>query len=169
MDSGGGGGGGGARFDAETGAPLTEEAARLVAKATSGAAASGGAPAAAAAPQAGPLAGVATVSIAPGKWKYVQIELRDGDGAAKRVVRSYAGRSFHADMFEQAMEELETLGLRGVVIGGGRIEYNTKGKAVSVYGYSKTFGRSAGCNEHSAALIGEALPECKVTWSDKGY
>ena len=44
-----------------------------------------------------------------------------------------------------------------------------KGKAVSVYGYSKTFGRSAGCNEHSAALIGEALPECKVTWSDKGY
>ena len=158
------------RFDEATGAPLTEEAANLVARATAKPPpAGGGGGAAGSAAAGGQLASVATVAIAPGKWKYVQIELRDGGGATKRVVRSFAGRKFHADMFEKAMEELQPRGLRGVVIGGGRIEYDTTAKSVSVYGYSKTFGRAAGCNEHSAALIRQALPECKVTWSDKGY
>eukprot|EP01043_Picozoa_sp_COSAG02_P013706 COSAG02_NODE_553_length_20425_cov_17.986372_15_plen_113_part_00 len=112
---------------------------------------------------------MATVAIAPGKWKYVQIELFDGGGATKRVVRSFTGHKFHADMFEKAMQELEPLGLRGVVVGGGRIEYDTAAMTVQVYGYSKTFGRAAGCNELSASLITQALPECTVTWSDKGY
>lgn len=166
------------RFDEETGAPLTEEAARLVAKATCTAATHGAAAepggaatgSAVAVPPGGQeLASVAPVVIAPGKWKYVQIELRDDGGATKRVVRSFAGRKFHADMFEKAMQELEPLGLRGAVIGGGRIEYDDAAMAVQVYGYSKTFGRAAGCNELSASLISQALPECKVTWSDKGY
>jgi hypothetical protein len=166
------------RFDEETGAPLTEEAARLVAKATTAtpsrhdaAAAAAASVAAVAAAPVGTqeLASVATVAIAPGKWKYVQIELRDGGGATKRVVRSFTGRKFHADMFEKAMQELEPLGLRGVVVGGGRIEYDTAAMTVQVYGYSKTFGRAAGCNELSASLITQALPECTVTWSDKGY
>eukprot|EP01043_Picozoa_sp_COSAG02_P026211 COSAG02_NODE_1503_length_12252_cov_7.167133_2_plen_168_part_00 len=164
------------RFDEETGAPLTEEAAQLVAKATAAVAphdtgpggAAGGAAAVGTCRQEG-LASVAPVAIAPGKWKYVQIELRDGDGATKRIVRSFAGRKFHADMFEKAMQELEPLGLRGGVIGGGRIEYDTTAKTVNVYGYSKTFGRAAGCNKLSASLISQFLPECQVTWSDDGY
>lgn len=166
-----GGGGGEARFDDETGAPLTEEAARLVARATSVGSKAGGATSGPAA-TGQTLASVESVSIAPGKWKYVQIELCDHDGATKRVVRSFAGRKFHADMYEKAMEELQPLGilgLRGTVIGGGRIEYDTDANEVSVYGYSKTFGRAAGCNKKSAELITQALPECKVTWSDKGY
>ena len=162
------------RFDEETGAPLTEEAAQLVAKATAAGtfhdtAGPGGAAGAAAARGQEKLASVAPVAIAPGKWKYVQIELRGSDGATKRIVRSFAGRKFHADMFEKAMQELEPLGLRGGVIGGGRIEYDTTAKTVNVYGYSKTFGRAAGCNELSASLISQTMPECKVTWSDDGY
>ena len=163
-------------FDEETGAPLNEAAAALVARAIAGGSSLEAALAEAAEPgggatlaAGGPLAGAAAVVIAPGKWKFVAIDLRDASGATKRVVRSFAGKKFHADNFQQAMVELEPLGLRGKVIGGGRIEYDPADRTVSVYGYSKTFGRSAGCNEHAASLIEQALPECTVSWSDKGY
>ena len=92
---------------------------QLVARATShGAKATGDAVGGATAAPGQNLTTVASVEIAPGKWKYVQIELRDGE-ATKRIVRSFAGRKFHADMFEKAMQDLEPLGLQGVVIGGG--------------------------------------------------
>ena len=60
-------------------------------------------------------------------------------------------------------------GAKGRVIGGGRIVYDPSARTVSVYGYSKTFGRAKGCNEHSAGLIEAAMPDCTVSWSDKGY
>ena len=75
-----------------------------------------------------------------------------------------------------------TAGVRGRVVGGGRITYkramaakakeakpSSKCATVSVYGYSKTFGRKEGCNERSAAIVRAAMPAAKVTWSDDGY
>lgn len=134
------------RFDDETGAALNAAAERLVqrAKATgddgpsSSAAASGG----------GLLSDVPIVDIAIGKHKYVQIELTAPGEAPIRVVRSYAGLSYHADNYERAMELLHNDAslrpVRGRVIGGGRIEYSAEAKAISVYGYSKSasFARS---------------------------
>ena len=62
-------------------------------------------------------------------------------------------------------------GIRGKVIGGGRIEYcpARQPPTVSIYGYSKTFGRSEGCNKLSASLVSAAMPAAKVSWSDDGY
>ena len=158
---------GAALFDDETGAPLNEAATRLVERAGGGTA---GAGAGAGAAAGGRLAALAPVSIAPGKWKYVAIELTDSlSGATKRIVRSYEGLSFHAHAFEHAMKEPGAAGSKGRVIGGGRIVYDPSARTVSVYGYSKTFGRAKGCNEHSAGLIEAAMPDCTVSWSDKGY
>ena len=43
------------------------------------------------------------------------------------------------------------------------------GVLTQVYGYSKTFGRSPGCNEATAEMIRGALPGYRVDWSDEGY
>lgn len=62
----------------------------------------------------------------------------------------------------------------GRVIGGGRIRFDGKGLAgeptAEVYGYSKTFGRTPGCNERTAEIIRAHCPGlARVDWSDKGY
>ena len=54
-------------------------------------------------------------------------------------------------------------------VGGGRIKRDDASKTISVYGYSKTFGRSPGCNEATAEMIRAALPGYRVDWSDEGY
>ena len=75
-------------------------------------------------------------------------------------------------MYQAAMDKLERQGLNqveGHVIGGGRIEYYPKKKTVSIYGYSKTFGRAKGCNERSAEIVRRSFPDYNVTWSDDVY
>ena len=79
---------------------------------------------------------------------------RGGGASASQVVRSYSGSRYHAHTFQRAMEALE--GWQGRVVGGGRIALDSRAKTISIYGYSKTFGRAPGCNEHSAQLIQQA-------------
>jgi phosphohistidine phosphatase len=39
-----------------------------------------------------------------------------------------------------------------------------------VYGYSKTFGKTPGCNEKTADIIRANCPGlARVDWSDQGY
>ena len=61
------------------------------------------------------------------------------------------------------------LGVHVRVVGGGRIKRDDAAKTISVYGYSKTFGRSPGCNEATAEMIRAALTGYRVDWSDEGY
>jgi len=115
---------------------------------------------------------IPAVEIAEGKWKYVQIELTAPGEPPKLVVRNTAGLPYHPDMYYAAMDKLEKEGLgqvKGRVIGGGRIEYYPEQKTVSIYGYSKTFGRVKGCNQKSAEIVELAYPDHKVSWSDDGY
>ena len=76
---------------------------------------------------------------------------------------------FHAENFDVVHSLLHPLGIHVRVIGGGRIARQESNKTISVYGYSKTFGRSPGCNERTAGIIREVLPGYEVTWSDAGY
>ena len=156
-----------ALFDEVTGVALNERAERIVAEATGG----GHEQDSACAAEAATLADVPVVQIAEGKWKYVQIELTTRSPAATlRIVRSYSGTRFHAEAFEKAMAELRPrMDVKGRVVGGGRIVLRSATRTIDVYGYSKTFGRSPGCNEHSADLIRAAYDGFAVTWSDKGY
>ena len=67
------------------------------------------------------------------------------------------------------MKPLKKQGIQGSVVGGGRIIRDDKSLTMSVFGYSKTFGRSPGCNEASAEILRAEFPEYSVTWSDEGY
>lgn len=114
------------------------------------------------------------VKLASGKWKYVLIQLTvDGEEGAIVVVRSYAHCAFHADNFAVCMRELKEefngKGVRGRVLGGGRVEHDFALKRAFVYGYSKTFGRTPGCNERAAAIIAKECDGYETRWSDDGY
>jgi len=117
---------------------------------------------------------VPIVKLAPGTWKYVLIQLTaDGEDGAIVVVRSYAHCAFHADNFAACMrelkEELGGKGVRGRVLGGGRVRHDAESKRAFVYGYSKTFGRTPGCNERAAVIIEREFDGYETGWSDDGY
>ena len=86
------------------------------------------------------------------------------DGRRRRIVRALQGLKYHAENYDVTAAPLK-FGIRGVVVGGGRIKRDDASKTISVYGYSKTFGRSPGCNEATAEMIRGALPGYRVYWS----
>ena len=122
------------------------------------------------------LRSVPIVRLERGTHKYVQVQLTHPDepGTAILVVRSVDVRRcpYHADVYRALVDELgsdaRTRGVIGRVIGGGRIRRDAA--TVSVYGYSKTFGRTRGCNERTAELIRANVDGlASVEWSDDGY
>lgn len=160
-------------FCDETGEALNEAAKRLVLDALAAdkltLEANGGA-----APKLGPiLSSIPAVECAQGTHKYVQVQLTHPDETgALLVVRSYDNCRFHAENYRQLMRDLSrsaaTAKVVGRVIGGGRIRFE-EGMA-EVYGYSKTFGRTPGCNEKTAEIIRANCPGLTLLeWSDKGY
>lgn len=151
-----------AKFDDVTGAPLNAAARDILARHDEGAAAGGGVDAAAA------FDTLRAVDIASGTWKFVLLECEFG-GKRKRIVRALEGLKFHAENFDAVAAQLKPLGIRVRVIGGGRARRDDAARTVSVFGYSKTFGRAPGANEEAAAAIRLALPDYAVDWSDEGY
>jgi len=121
------------------------------------------------------LRDIPACDVARGTHKYVLVQLSDPAGGAKLAMRSYEGCAYHADNYQRFMRELrEKYGARAIagrVIGGGRVARDDSAKTCFVYGYSKTFGRTPGCNERSAAMIEQSVDYegYVVTWSDDGY
>ena len=153
-----------AKFDDETGAPLNKAARDILARHSEGVpTTSGGAAGGAEAFDA-----LNVVDVAAGTWKFVLLEVELGD-RRRQIVRALEGLKFHAENYDVVASLLKPFGMRVRVVGGGRITRDDATKAVQVYGYSKTFGRSPGCNERTAAILRENLPGYDVTWSDSGY
>eukprot|EP00908_Phaeocystis_cordata_P025525 Transcript_7977.p1 GENE.Transcript_7977~~Transcript_7977.p1 ORF type:complete len:293 (+),score=60.85 Transcript_7977:115-879(+) len=170
------------RFHDTTGEPLNAAAKRLV----EGRLVEGGPPQDAEAPVArasyplspssgrgaGDASEVPRVRIAPGTWKYVLLQAEDWRGRRALLVRNQADRSYHAEMADGARTELSASGLKALhVLGGGRIAHDAAARTISVYGYSKTYGRCSPCNQLAAELI-RAAPAYRhfaVTWSNEGY
>ena len=168
-------------FDDETGEALNEAALALVRDALAAekredVEATGGT---ARAPLGPVLSSIPVVECAEGTWKYVQVQLTHPSEpeAQVLVVRSYDSCGYHAENYRELMRRLQrdakTSGVVGRVIGGGRIRFHAESPepSAAVYGYSKTFGRTPGCNERTAEIIKR---ECgvfqgRVTWSDDGY
>jgi phosphohistidine phosphatase len=125
-----------------------------------------------------PLRRIPRVIVDSGRWKYVlaQVRVAGRDDEAALVVRARRGTTWHADNFASLRDE-EAMSSRAAdggdvvafVVGGGRIARDDERKTISVYGYSKTFGRCPGCNERTAIILREEFPEYETTWSDDGY
>ena len=150
-----------AKFDDQTGAPLND-AARSILQRHAATAPAPGAGAAEA------FDSLVDVVVAAGTWKFVMLEC-ELDGRRRRIVRALHGLKYHAENYDVTAAPLKALGIHVRVVGGGRIKRDDAAKTISVYGYSKTFGRSPGCNEATAEMIRAALPGYRVDWSDEGY
>ena len=154
----------GAVFDEVTGAPLNDAARAMVAAQRESAVE--------AASSATPLAqfeAIPAVEVAEGRWKFVLLEISLGSTQKRLIVRALQGLRYHAENFDATRRLLRPLGVRCKVIGGGRIVRDSENRSISVYGYSKTFGRAPGANEKTAEILREHFPDYSVEWSDKGY
>ena len=110
---------------------------------------------------------------ADGKFKYVQVRVRDGE-RERYLVRGYSWAAFHADIFDHVEEkELKPLkkqqpGLSWSCPGGGRIRHNARDKTILIYGYSQGFGRP----DHSIScdLLKQRYADyASIEWSNEGY
>ena len=122
------------------------------------------------------LGSIPVVDCAVGKHKYVQVQMTHPEepDTFVLVVRSYDHCNYHAENYQELMRRLrrdpKTKGCVGRVIGGGRMRFDKEVGVCEVYGYSKTFGRTPGCNEKTADIIRKNCAEFKrVDWSDSGY
>uniref|UniRef100_A0A7S3K3L8 14 kDa phosphohistidine phosphatase n=1 Tax=Aureoumbra lagunensis TaxID=44058 RepID=A0A7S3K3L8_9STRA len=156
-----------AKFDEETGAPLNDAARAILVRHRHDADAVA---------SSGSREDVVAVfdrlpeiDIAEGVWKYVLLEI-EVDGRRRHIVRALSGLHYHAEIYELTAAQLRPLGIKCRVVGGGRINKNSSTKTIDVYGYSKTFGRAPGCNQHAADIIRHSIPsDFDVSWSDAGY
>ena len=168
-------------FDDDTGEALNEAARELVLDALAAdLSRPGGGDSASSVALGEVLSSIPQVVCAVGTYKYVQVQLTHPTvpGAQLLVVRSYDTCRYHAEVYQRLMRELRaaeaTVLVVGRVVGGGRIRFDgddSPTPRAAVWGYSKTFGKTAGCNEKTAAIITREVPrfENRVEWSDDGY
>ena len=103
-----------------------------------------------------------------GVFKYIQIRL-SCMGDKKTIVRGWENLEYHVDVYEKFKED-EGKKLDGIdtdVIGGGRININSKDKKIKVYGHSVQFGIC----DHSftCQLIEKEYGDYSVEFSNEGY
>ena len=102
-----------------------------------------------------------------GRFKYILVKIKDGTHQ-KYIVRGYRRAGYHADIYDEILPELQSLGLQSDCVGGGRIEHNSDAGTILVYGYSIGFGRA----DH--AITTEILKKFfssykSITFSNEGY
>ena len=111
----------------------------------------------------------AAVDIAEGTWKYLQMEIQH-EGKQRLIVRSFQNVHYHAEVYDRAAAQLAPHGITCRVVGGGRIRRDSQNRIIDVFGYSKSYGPSPGCNERTAHIIIDFVRGTyKVRWSEEGY
>jgi phosphohistidine phosphatase len=154
------------RFDDEMGRPLNEAAVRLlraddVQRPASPSTAQGS------------IDNIPSARISNGTWKYVLLEIQDSEGRRKTLVRSTAYLIYHAQMASAAMRELKASNpnVKTRVLGGGRISFAARAQTISIFGYSKTYGRCEPCNRQAAEILRQTprYAQYHVHWSNDGY
>ena len=151
------------RFDDVNGAPLNDAAKTLLAH--------NAAPLSAGEVSQLRVSDLPPARIAPGTWKYVLLEADDAAGGTSMFVRNTVGLQYHAEMASEAIRT-ELHRLKHVrVLGGGRIQFSRMNRTISIWGYSKTYGRCEKCNRVAAELVGKSAEYAQyhTTWSNEGY
>ncbi|XP_053178253.1 14 kDa phosphohistidine phosphatase [Scomber japonicus] len=112
------------------------------------------------------LAKIPDVEIDPeGTFKYilVRVTVKDGD-VHKDIVRGTKSAQYHNHIFEKVNPAMEALGMECKCLGGGKIEHNSQGKKLRVFGESTGFGKA----DHSVSVekLKSAFGDYEVTCSD---
>mmetsp|Transcript_2680 Transcript_2680/g.5222 ORF Transcript_2680/g.5222 Transcript_2680/m.5222 type:complete len:344 (+) Transcript_2680:234-1265(+) len=122
--------------------------------------------------------GKKTVNISPsGSYKYVLVHAKDFQDEGAYIVQGCPSKSKtckHPDAARTARTPLATHGLSSRVLGGGRVtrhhlRKSKKAGLISIFGYSRTYGRCTDCNKIACQLVAHAYPEYVVRWSNAGY
>ena len=97
------------------------------------------------------------------RFKYILIETDN-----TMIVRGWIKAEFHADIWEEVQRRE---GIKGKVIGGGRIHFEPDSKRIEVYGHSIGFPwpRGLSLNHEAAAIIQSWFPNWNVSSSTEGY
>ncbi|XP_054646904.1 14 kDa phosphohistidine phosphatase [Dunckerocampus dactyliophorus] len=114
------------------------------------------------------LATVPVVEIDPeGTFKYilVRVKVKDGD-VHKDIVRGTKSAEYHNHIFEKVEPAMKALGMECQCLGGGKIEHNSQGKKIRVFGESTAFGKAD--HSVSAEKLKSAFGDYEITWTDDG-
>lgn len=119
-----------------------------------------------------------TVNISPsGSFKFVLVHAKDKNGDGAYVVQGCPHKSKtckHPDAARTVRHSLARYGLQGTVLGGGRItrhhlKHSEKAGLISIFGYSRTYGRCEDCNRKVCDFVAAAYPDYVVRYSNQGY
>ena len=96
------------------------------------------------------------VQLSPGQHKYVIVKaihpsLERPEWFVKSASPDECGGAFHADVARELVKELNIAGFDTIVMGGGRIDYDSIKNHANVYGFSYGFGK--GDHELASLLI----------------
>ena len=115
---------------------------------------------------------IQNVSIDEGANKYVLISaILPGEvGERQNFVVSRLGAAYHRNAAEPMVDELERRGYSSIsILGGGRIQLDSKQKKVSIFGYSYAFGQADHALSKSVVIADPRFMDFDVTWSNEGY
>jgi hypothetical protein len=95
------------------------------------------------------------IQLSPGSHKYVIIKAtrpsEDPDWFVKTASPEECGGPFHADVARTLVSDLNAAGFDTMVMGGGRIDFDSAKNQAHVYGFSYGFGK--GDHEFASLLI----------------
>ena len=131
---------------------------------------SGGAAGTGAVPSA--FESLAAVKIdADATQKYVLIEATNViEFTSKYLVRGDQWADYHKDAARDTLIELDELGVRYEVLGGGRIKHDSASKKIEIYGFSYGFPwADEPRHDLSAEAVRAAFPDFEVKTSNAGY
>ncbi len=112
------------------------------------------------------------IQLSPGKHKYVIIKathpsLERPEWFVKTASPEECGGPFHADVARALVNDLNEKGFDTVVMGGGRIDYDSAKNQAHVYGFSYGFGK--GDHEFVSLLIEQEGIDSSFDNSDQLY
>ena len=109
---------------------------------------------------------IPSVSIDDGAYKYVLITaIAPSTNTARKFVYSKRNASYHRNVAEHLIPQLEGAGYRDIrITGGGRILRDDESKEIHIFGYSYGFGRAD--HEVSKEVVEQSVnyQAYTVTW-----
>ena len=113
---------------------------------------------------------IPSVYIDEGANKYVLITANTPNSTKQTFVYSKRGASYHRNVAEFLIPQLEGAGYYNIrVLGGGRILRDDEDKLINIFGFSYGFGRG----DHELALevvqTSGKFDGYKLGWSNEGY
>ena len=100
-----------------------------------------------------------------GGYKFIVVQLTDGGGEKKLIVRANENCEFHADIFDELLrhEDLDTLSPK--CVGGGNIEVDPEEKRIRIRSSSSRYGREPD-RQLTVRMLQVAFPDYQVKSDD---